>query len=179
MAYELSLGGIRFPNEMLIGIFLDVDETDILRCRLVCKKWSEIARDRYLIYYFRCKDIPLTQSLLESCEKNNVLSFSIGVNVYCAFDVNSPKKFSRAGDTHDLWVKCMVAAAKGGSMDVLRKVLSYGPTTVFDEAIILARRYGHDKCASLILEEKQCIVNPGSYQNEIFTNLQTKLRDYA
>jgi len=138
------------PDEILIDIFLYLRETDILSCRFVCRKWIQVATDTSLIYYFRQRNIPLTERIVLACEQNNIFSFTIGVTVYCAFDINTIK---RPSGTHDLWVKCMIAAAKGGSIQILRRVLSYGPTYGFKEAIEMAVKYNHLECAKLIHSE--------------------------
>ena len=153
---KLKLDDNKFPDEMLINIFLKLGEADILQCRMVCKRWSEVAKDKYLIYYFRHQDIPLVRSIIDSCEKGNILSFNIGVTVYCAYDVRSVIRDSSdiEGGAHDLWAKCMIAAAKGGTLPILRKILNYGPTYGFDEAINMCVIHNHPECAKIIERER-------------------------
>ena len=136
---------------MLINIFLGLCETDIVSCRLVCRRWFVVASDKTLVYYSRRQDLPLAQLIIESCEQNNIISFTKSVAAYCAFDNILT---ARTVSSHDLWVKCMIAAAKGGSLQILKKIFGYGPSYGFADAIRIAVEHGHENCAALLRKEK-------------------------
>lgn len=136
------------PDEILIHIFCYISEVHLCDCKLVCRKWNTVANDHRLIYYFREKHAPLPKKLIKSCEYGDIISFNIGVSVYCTF--NLPTIYGLGAGTHDLWVRCMIAAAKGGHLPILKKILRYGPTYGFREAKEIARSNGHIHCVEIL-----------------------------
>jgi hypothetical protein len=140
------------PDEVLIYIFSGIGENALGACKLVCHRWYEIASDQHLIYYFQAKDPHISRIMIDSCERGNPISFQISVDNYvCVPEFG--RLMRRYGETHDLWVKCMIASSRGGHPQILNKVLSYGPTYGFSEAIAQAKIHGHTRCVEILERE--------------------------
>ena len=150
---------VHLPDEIWLYVFLDIPESMLPKCGVVCKLWNRLVGDHTLIYYFREKNVPLTEKMIKSCERGSLFSFLISVKDYCgmpdiklSFFDNFDSHGAGTG-THDLWVRCMIAASSGGHVSILKKILGYGPSYGFKKAKEVAQLNGHWGCVEILEDE--------------------------
>src|SRR3990172_8581296 len=80
-----------FPDEVLLNIFIFLNEADYSICQKVCKRWASLTSDVTLLYAIKKMKSDIRQLFLECCEDGYRLSIEYIIKILTK-PMNSPHR---------------------------------------------------------------------------------------
>lgn len=135
------------PDEIWLRILELLGDADFTRCLAVCTRLKTIGEDKTLRR--------ASQKILSGCPPDNVFLESCRMGDFGSIDylvgVLTRPCYTPPGGHLVLWNRGFLEAAKGGHVNIIKKLISFGAEDLTNEALFAACR--HPKMARFLLKE--------------------------
>jgi len=136
------------PDEIWLRIFGFLNDTDFTRCLTVCTRLRGIGQDKTLRRASQkvLSGVPPHEVFLESCRIGDSKSIDY------LTDLLTRPCYTPPGGHLVLWNRGFLEAAKGGHVNIIKKLISFGAEDPTNEALFAACRR-HPKMARFLIKE--------------------------